>query len=67
MTQFSAYMRFCVGKEESISYINRIEKELPSYGHVYILSFTDKQYANGLKFHCKKQLRNEKNEQLKLF
>jgi len=50
MSQFSVYLRFCKGKEQAETYIGRIGKNLPEYGKVNILTFTDKQYENIVSF-----------------
>lgn len=50
MTQFSVYMRHCSGKENAEKYYRHIENNLPPEGKVYILTFTDKQFENIIRF-----------------
>ncbi|TQV78977.1 CRISPR-associated endonuclease Cas2 [Denitrobaculum tricleocarpae] len=50
MSQYSNYLRFCKGKEQSEAYIRRIERNLPERGKINILMFTDKQYENIISF-----------------
>lgn len=49
-SQFSVYARFCNGKEQFEAYMRRIETNLPAKGDVHILSFTDRQYENIVRF-----------------
>ena len=44
--QFSIYARFVNGKEGFESKIRCIERNLPNWGDIQILQFTDKQYEN---------------------
>ena len=46
MAQFSVYLRFCAGKEQSESMTRKVHMKLPAGGKVDILYFTDKQYEN---------------------
>lgn len=50
MAQFSVYMRFCSGKEQTETYCKRIKDALPEGGKVDILTITDKQYENIISF-----------------
>ena len=45
MFQFSAYLRHCASRENSEVHVKRIQKNLPSKGHVGILTVTDKQFG----------------------
>lgn len=45
-SQFSVYARFVNGKEGFESHVRRIEQNLPAWGDIQILQFTDKQYEN---------------------
>ena len=45
MFQFSIYVRHCPSKENASVHIQRIEKALPPYGHIGILTITDKQFS----------------------
>lgn len=67
-SQFSVYARFCSGKEQFDAYIRRIEANLPSQGEVHILTFTDRQYENIVRFSGRRQRKQQKNPgQLALF
>ncbi len=50
MCQFSVYLRFCAGKEQTQVYTRRVQSALPDAGNVQILYFTDKQYENIVSF-----------------
>ncbi|WP_193552297.1 CRISPR-associated endonuclease Cas2 [Oleisolibacter albus] len=67
-SQFSVYARFCSGKEQFDAYIRRIEANLPSQGEVHILTFTDRQYENIVRFSGRRRRKQQKNPgQLALF
>lgn len=67
-SQFSVYARFCNGKEQFETYLRRIETNLPDRGEVHILTFTDKQYENIVRFSGQRRKRQQKNpDQLALF
>lgn len=67
-SQFSVYARFCSGKEQFEAYMRRIEDNLPATGEVHILTFTDKQYENIVRFSGQRRRRQKKNpDQLALF
>ena len=44
MSQFSIYLRFCVGKEQVERRIRAIGKAQPDKGSIHILSVTDRQF-----------------------
>lgn len=68
MSQFSVYARFCSGKESFESHLGRIERNLPEKGEVHILTFTDRQYENIVRFSSQRRKRPRKNpDQLALF
>ena len=68
MSQFSVYARFCNGKESFESHLSRIERNLPEVGDVHILTFTDRQYENIVRFSSQRRKRPRKNpDQLALF
>ena len=68
MSQFSVYARFCNGKEQFETYLRRIESNLPDRGDIHVLTFTDKQYENIVRFSSQKRQREKKNpDQLVLF
>lgn len=67
-SQFSVYARFCSGKEQFEAYQRRIEAHLPEKGEVHILSFTDRQYENIVRYAGQRRRRTRKNpDQLALF
>lgn len=67
-SQFSIYARFCNGKEQQEAYMRRIEAHLPDKGEIHILSFTDRQYENIVRFAGQRRRRARKNpDQLALF
>ena len=49
-SQFFVYARFCNGKEQFETYMRRIEAHLPHTGEIHILSLTDRQYENIVRF-----------------
>jgi CRISPR-associated protein Cas2 len=53
MFQFSIYLRHCSSRENVAVHINRVKRFLPEYGHVGILSITDKQFGLMELFHNK--------------
>ena len=68
MSQFSVYARFCNGKEQFETYLRRIESNLPDRGEIHVLTFTDKQYENIVRFSSQRRKRQQKNpDQLALF
>ncbi len=67
-SQFSVYARFCNGKEQFETYMRRVEAHLPDRGDVHILSFTDRQYENIVRYSGQRRRRQRKNpDQLALF
>jgi CRISPR-associated protein Cas2 len=67
-SQFSVYARFCNGKEQFETYMRRVESSLPDRGDGHILSFTDRQYENIVRFSGQRRRRQRKNpDQLALF
>lgn len=68
MSQFSVYLRFCAGKEQTETFTRRIEKNVPATGKVHIVYFTDKQYENIVCFDGRNREPSRKNpEQFVLF
>jgi CRISPR-associated protein Cas2 len=49
-SQFSVYARFVNGKEAFATRVNQIERNLPAWGDVQILNFTDRQYRDIVHF-----------------
>jgi len=67
-SQFSVYARFCNGKEQFETYMRRIEANLPERGDVHVLTFTDRQYENIVRFSSQRRRAPRKNPgQLALF
>lgn len=50
MVQFSVYLRHAWSREKAESYARRVGEAVPEVGHVQILFFTDKQYAQSQVF-----------------
>lgn len=68
MSQFSVYVRFCNGRERYEAQLKAIEANLPERGDIHVLSFTDKQYENIVRFSSQRRQRQRKNpDQLALF
>ncbi|MBL4692272.1 MAG: CRISPR-associated endonuclease Cas2 [Magnetovibrio sp.] len=67
MAQFSVYYRMVSGKDRGQSMEQKIQRNLPEYGSVQIVSVTDKQYENIKLFKGKKRDSHEKHSQLLLF
>ncbi|WP_218000321.1 CRISPR-associated endonuclease Cas2 [Sphingomonas soli] len=68
MSQFSVYARFCNGRESYDSHLRRIERNLPEKGDIHVLTFTDKQYENIVRFSSQRRKRPRNNpDQLALF
>ena len=68
MAQFSVYMRHCSGKENAEKYYRHIEDNLPPGGKVYIITITDKQFENIVRFQNTLMEPRKKNpDQLCLF
>ena len=61
--QYSVYLRFCAGKEQSQVFTRRVQRALPGDGNVQILYFTDKQYENIVSFDGKRRRRANQNPQ----
>ncbi len=45
MFQFSIYLRHCSSRENAEVHIKRVKKLLPEYGHIGIMTVTDKQFG----------------------
>jgi len=68
MSQFSVYARFCNGKDSFDSHLKRIEGNLPEKGDIHVLTFTDRQYENIVRFSSQRRKRPRKNpDQLAMF
>jgi len=44
MFQFSAYLRHCASRENAEVHLKRVRRNLPSRGHVGVLTITDRQF-----------------------
>lgn len=67
-SQFSVYARFCNGKEQVEAHIRRVEAHLPEKGEVHVLTFTDRQYENIVRYAGQRKRRPKKNpDQLAMF
>jgi CRISPR-associated protein Cas2 len=68
MSQFSVYMRFCAGKEQTETLTKKVEQGTPPTGKVHIVYLTDKQYENIVCFDGRKREPGRRNPgQLVLF
>ena len=68
MSQFSVYARFCNGQDSFAAHLRRIESNLPETGDIHVLTFTDRQYENIVRFSSQRRKRPRKNpDQLALF
>lgn len=68
MFQYSIYLRHCASVESARVHIKRVKSLLPDYGHVVILTITDKQFGQMEIFYGKKpQIPNAPGQQLELF
>jgi CRISPR-associated protein Cas2 len=45
MFQFSIYIRNCPSRENADVHIKRVKNMLPEYGHIGLLTITDKQFG----------------------
>lgn len=68
MSQFSVYARFCNGKDSYETRLRRIERNLHEKGDIHVLTFTDKQYENIVRFSSQRRKKTRKNpDQLAMF
>lgn len=68
MSQFSVYARFCNGQDSFSAHLRRIESNLPEKGDIHVLTFTDRQYENIVRFSSQRRKRPRKSpDQLALF
>lgn len=59
--QYSVYLRFVEGREQATTTTRRVETVLPQGGKVYVLYFTDKQYAGIIRFDNRRRQKPPKN------
>lgn len=55
MVQYSVYLRSCGDKQSVLRYKNVIRQNLPTYGRVSVLTFTDKQFELMENFYKKQE------------
>lgn len=68
MFQFSIYIRHCPSRENAEVHVKRVKNMLPEYGHVGLLTITDKQFGMIELFHSKQpKERPPTVQQLELF
>ena len=68
MSQFSIYARFCNGKDSYETHLKSIERNLPERGEIHVVTFTDRQYENIVRFSSQQRQGRRKNpEQLAMF
>jgi CRISPR-associated protein Cas2 len=69
MVQFSVYLRHAWSREKAESYARQVGECVPQAGHVQVLFFTDKQYAQSKVYRGRAKHRSpdEKPRQLVLF
>lgn len=68
MFQFSIYMRNCPSRENADVHSKRVKGMLPEYGHVGILTITDKQFGMMELFFAKNEIEKPPIvQQLELF
>lgn len=66
--QYSVYLRFVEGREQAGAMTKRVQAILPAGGKVYVLYFTDRQYAGIVRFENRKRKAAMKNpDQFELF
>lgn len=58
--QFSIYLRFCEGRQQTETWTRKVRSVLPDGGKVYCLVFTDKQYGEIVRFEEKRRTVNPK-------
>ena len=67
MGQMSIYYRLLSGKEAVEALSKRIERQLPKYGVVQLLTITDKQFENMRTYESRASQSLKKTDQLVLF
>ena len=53
MHQFSVYIRHCTSYEATEAHLKKVERYLPKYGKVSLLTITDKQFENIKNYFCR--------------
>lgn len=68
MSQFSIYLKYCMSAEKADSFCKKIRKKVPTGGKVDILTITDKQFANIIRFETNEQVNMpDQPHQLQIF
>ena len=68
MFQFSIYVRHCPSRENADVHLKRVKTMLPEFGHVAMITITDKQFGEIELFNNQKELPpNAPGQQLELF
>lgn len=69
MSQFSVYLRWCVGREQVDARLRAIVRQVPKDGKVHVLSVTDKQFETMAVFRGRARDKRRKGtpDQLMLF
>ena len=68
MFQFSIYIRNCPSRENADVHIKRVKNMLPEYGHIGLLTITDKQFGMMELFYSRQQKEKPPTvQQLQLF
>jgi CRISPR-associated protein Cas2 len=69
MSQFSVYLRWCVGKEQTDARLRAIARHVPNPGKVHVMVITDRQFETMAVFRGPLRVRSRKGsqEQLTLF
>ena len=68
MTQFSIYLKYCMSQEKAESFCKKVKRKVPQGGKVDILTITDKQFANIIRFEESEYIKMPNQpEQLQIF
>jgi CRISPR-associated protein Cas2 len=68
MFQYSIYLRNCPSRENADVHIKRVKGMMPEYGHIGILTITDKQFGMMELYYSKKAIERPPTvQQLELF
>lgn len=62
MHQYSIYIRRCPGRERVDVLVKKIKSHIPSMGNVYLISITEKQFADSIHIWDSKELEKEANK-----
>ena len=57
MVQFSIYTKFCGGEPRRKAVLSKVSSAVPADGKVDILTFTDKQYENIVRFEHRRPIK----------